>query len=272
MRLSRGLAALSLASVMTLALGACSGDAEPVASPPASSPATTPEPTPEPTPTEEVSNELTAENVVERLTTAHRAAGSVTLSTSATMDGDVVAIAGDVAFLDGTQDLRLALTLPDVISLDVRRVGGTYYLGAGEMSANMFNTVDIAGPVDGPAGFGLIAAALDPAQSIGLLAPGVTSLEKSGEPVVIDGVETQPYTLTVDTAKLDPVAQENIVGDDGVLPPTVTVQLWVGADDLVRKHVTIVGAESLELAYTAWGAAPAVVAPAPEQITAEPIF
>ncbi|GAA3214460.1 hypothetical protein ACFP63_17045 [Oerskovia jenensis] len=271
MRLSRGLAALSLASAMTLALGACSGDAEPVASPPAASPETSPSPTPTPSPTEKVSNELTAENVIGRLTAAHRAAGSVTLSTSVTIDGEPMAITGDVAFLDGSQDLRLAFAMPGV-TIDVRRVTGTYYLGAGELSANMFNTVDIAGPADGPAGLGLIAAALDPAQSIGLLAPGVTSLEKSGDPVVVDGVETQPYTLTVDTARLDAVAQEAIKGDDGILPPTLAVQLWVGADDLVRKHVQVVGAENLEFAYTAWGAAPAVVAPTPEQITAEPIL
>lgn len=270
MRLSRGLAALSLASTAALALGACSGTAEPVASPAVSSPAPAPEPTP--TPTEDAANELTTENVIERLLAAQRTAGSVTLSSSVTMDGEAMNIAGDVAFLDGSQDLRLAFTVPDQVTLDVRRVGGTYYLGAGELSANMFNTVDITGPTDGPASLGLVAAALDPAQSIGLLAPGVTSLETSGDPVVIDGVETQPYTLTVDTSKLDAAAQDMIVGDDGVLPATMAVQLWVGEDDLVRKHVTIVGAEPLELAYTAWGGAPAVVAPAPEQITAEPIL
>jgi hypothetical protein len=267
-RLSRGLAALSLASALTLTLGACSGDADPVASPPATSPA----PTPEPTVTEEPSTELTAENVIERITTAHRAAGSVTLSTSVPVEGETMTIAGDVNFLDGADDLRLGFTMPDAITLDVRRVGGTYYLGAGEASLNMFNTVDIAGPADGPAGFGQVAAALHPAQSIGGLAPGVTSLEKSGDPVVIDGVETQPYTLAIDVTKLDAVAQEAIKGDDGVVPPTMSVQLWISADDLVRKHVQVVGAENLEFAYTAWGAAPAVAAPAPEQITAEPIF
>ncbi|MFD6090941.1 hypothetical protein ACFWGN_02340 [Oerskovia sp. NPDC060338] len=268
MHLSRGLAALSLASVMTLTLGACSGDTEPVASPSASTPASTPDPTP----TEEVSNELTTENVVERLTAAHRAAGSVSLSTAVTMDDLLVGLTADVAFLDGTQDVRLVYDVPDTIQIDVRRVAATYYVGAGEASGNLFNTIDIADPASETAPLGLIAAALDPTQSLVSLAPGITGLEKSGDPVVVDGVETQPYALTVDVTKLDTAAQEIIVGDDGVLPTTMTVQLWVGADDLMRKHVTIVGAQNLEIAYTAWGTAPAVVAPAPEQVSAEQVF
>ncbi|MHA7135323.1 LppX_LprAFG lipoprotein [Oerskovia turbata] len=268
MRLARGIAALSVATVGVLGLAACStGASAPESS--SSAPAES-----EKAPAKGASADLTPENFVQRISDAQLAAGSVSMATSTQVQGVSMDMTGDVVFTDGSQNLSMTMTVPGSGEMQIRFVDDVFYMNMGELSQNKFVAIDPADPSNPMASsFEGLTEQMDPSASTEALQGAITSIEKKGEPVDIDGVKAQEYTVTVDTTKLsDGTLQEQAEAAGTPLPETLTYQYWVDADDLMRKIVMDVMGTSTEMTFSKWGEDLAITAPTAEEISTEPLF
>lgn len=267
MRLVRGIAVLSVASVGVLGLAACSSGADA----PASSSAATSEG--EKAPAKDSSSDLTAENFVQRITDAQLAAGSVTMATSTSVEGTTMDMTGDVVFKDGSQNLAMTMTVPGSGEMQIRFVDGVFYMNLGELSQNKFVAIDPADESNPMASqFEGLTEQMDPTASVEALDGAITSVEKDGDPVDVDGVKAQPYTVVVDTTKLTGSMAEQAEAAGAALPETLTYQYWIDGDDLMRKVVMDLMGTSMEMTFSHWGEDLQVVAPSAEEISTEPLF
>ncbi|MDF2847223.1 MAG: hypothetical protein K0R97_1205 [Oerskovia sp.] len=267
MRLVRGIAVLSVASVGVLGLAACSSGTDA----PASSPSATSEG--EKAPAKDSSSDLTAENFVQRITDAQLAAGSVTMATSTSVEGTSMDMTGDIVFKDDSQNLAMTMTVPDSGEMQIRFVDGVFYMNLGELSQNKFVVIDPADTSNPMASsFEGITEQMDPTASVEALDGAIKSVEKDGDPVDVDGVKAQPYTVVVDTTKLTGSMAEEADAAGATLPETLTYQYWIDGDDLMRKVVMDLMGTSMEMTFSNWGEDLQVVAPPAEEISTEPLF
>jgi len=266
-RLVRGIAVLSVASVGVLGLAACSSGTDA----PASSSSATPEG--EKAPAKDSSSDLTAENFVQRITDAQLAAGSVTMATSTAVEGTTMDMTGDIVFTDGSQNLAMTMTVPGSGEMQIRFVDGVFYMNMGELSQNKFVAIDPADETNPMASsFEGLTEQMDPTASVEALDGAIKSVEKDGEPVDVDGVKAQPYTVVVDTTKLTGSIAEQADAAGAALPETLTYQYWIDGDDLMRKVVVDLMGTSMEMTFSNWGEDLQVVAPSAEENTTEPLF
>ncbi|MFF2622402.1 LolA-like protein [Oerskovia jenensis] len=266
MRLVRGIAVLSVASVGVLGLAACSSGTDAPASTSTAADA-------EKAPAKESSSELTPENFAKRVTAAVVDAGSVTIAMSTEAAGATMDATGDIVMKDGKQQLAMTMAVPGSEEMQIRVVDGLIYLNLGALSQGKFATIDPADTSNPMASsFEDLAAQMDPTTSVKELDGAITSIEKDGEPVDVDGVKAQPYTIVVDTTKLSGSMKDEVDAAGGALPETLTYQYWIDADDRMRKVVTSVQGATVEMTFTNWGEDLQVVAPSAEEITTEPIF
>ncbi|MFD6166139.1 LppX_LprAFG lipoprotein [Oerskovia sp. NPDC060287] len=269
MRLVRGIAVLSVASVGVLGLAACSSGTDA----PASSSSASASSESDKAPAEKASSDLTAENFVQRITDAQIAAGSVSMATTTEVQGTSMDMTGDIVFTDGSQNLAMTMTVPGSGEMQVRFVDGIFYMNMGELSQNKFVAIDPADESNPMASsFEGLTEQMDPAASVEALEGAITSVEKEGEPVDIDGVKAQQYTVVVDTTKLTGSIKEQADAAGTALPETLTYQYWIDADDLMRKVVMDVMGTSMEMTFSNWGEDLEVVAPSADEISTEPLF
>ncbi len=267
MRLVRGIAVLSVASVGVLGLAACSsGTDAPASSSSASSGS-------DEAPAKEASSDLTAENFVQRITDAQLAAGSVSMTTTTEVQGTSMDMVGDIVFTDGSQNLAMTMTVPGSGEMQVRFIDGIFYMNMGELSQNKFVAIDPADESNPMASsFEGLTEQMDPSASVEALEGAITSVEKEGEPVDVDGVKAQQYTVVVDTTKLTGSIKEQADAAGTALPETLTYQYWIDADDLMRKVVMDVMGTNVEMTFSSWGEDLEVVAPSADEISTEPLF
>lgn len=268
MRLVRGIAVLSVASVGVLGLAACSSGSDAPASSPSAAASDG-----EKTPAKESASDLTPENFVQRITDAQVAAGSVTMATSTAVEGTTMDMTGDIVFTDTSQNLAMTMTVPGSEEMQVRFIDGIFYMNMGELSQNKFVAIDPADESNPMASsFEGLTEQMDPSASVEALQGAITSVEKDGEPVDVDGVEAQPYTVVVDTTKLTGPMKEQAEAAGSALPETLTYQYWIDAEDLMRKVVMDIQGATMEMTFSNWGEDLQVVAPSAEEISTEPLF
>jgi hypothetical protein len=258
MRITRGLAALSVATVAVLGLTACSSDSEGAGSDRSASSEQT---------AEEVVEEtgFTADDFAKRVTLAAIEAGSVTMTMSTTTQGVTMDMTADVVFTDSSQNMRATADM-DGTSFDMLVVDGVIYMSMGELTGGKYIAIDPNDATDPMASsFSGITDQLDPTSSIKALDGAIVSIEKSGEPEEIDGVQAQPYTVVVDTTKMNNPAAADL--PEGTLPAEISYEYWVGPDDLMRKVVMDAAGTSIEMLMTGWGEPLEIVAPTADQIT-----
>ncbi|MEK8226830.1 hypothetical protein NKG05_13200 [Oerskovia sp. M15] len=173
-------------------------------------------------------------------------------------------MAGDIVFTDGSQNLAMTMTVPGSGEMQIRVVDGIFYLNLGETSQNKFVAIDPADESNPMASaFDGLTEQMDPSASVEALEGAIVSVEKDGDPVDIDGVKAQPYTVVVDTTKLTGSMKEQADAAGSALPETLTYQYWIDADDLMRKVVMDVQGSVMEMTFSNWGEDLQVVAPRP---------
>ncbi|MET0433343.1 MAG: hypothetical protein ABW025_04175 [Cellulomonas sp.] len=266
MRVSRGIAALSLTAVAVLGLSACSSDSEKADKPAAGAEASAP--------AEEVAEvgsdfDMTKDDFVERVTAAAQAAGTVTMDMTTTGSGVTQTASGVIRYTDGAQDLAMTMEVPGAGTIDFKMVGGVVYMQMPELTGDKYLQIDpndTSNPLS--QSFAGMEGQFDPTGTLAGLADAVKSFEKVGEPQEVGGALAQEYVVVVDTAVLnDPAVAEELAAAGTSLPPELTYSYWIDADDQMRRVTTEVAGVSTDVTFSGWGEPVEITAPSADQLT-----
>jgi lipoprotein LprG len=113
---------------------------------------------------------------------------------------------------------------------------------------------------------------MDPLKSIKAMESAVRSSERVGTQT-IDGVSTDHYKLTVDTAALLGDRLKDIPAETRAqlkLPKTLTYDLWLDKQHLLRRTSFDMMGSHFEATMSKWGEPVKIEAPAASQVTAMP--
>lgn len=210
---------------------------------------------------------LTADDFMSRIVAAQVAAGSATMTSTTQAGGQTVTTTSDTIIGPTSQNSRVTVGSPTGDSIIVLMVDGAIYVNLGSASENKYVQVD---PTDTTGPFASLAGAAesaDPSQSLRDLEPAVVSVEPSGDPEEIDGVQTQAYDVVIDTTKVGGVTAEQFAAAGTSVPAEIDYTYWIDGDDLIRKVTTEVLGVTTEILFSNWGADLDVSAPGPDEIT-----
>lgn len=273
MRVARGIATLSIASVAVLGLTACSSSDAPKSSSavdagsedsPSSDPSESTEPTED---SNDSSGDLTADNFSSRLNAASQEAGSLTMIMETGTGAEAATITTDMVMTDDSQNMSMTISSAGGENIELRVVDKIVYM-TGLSDDGKFTRIDPSDPSDPNASIteGLLES-MDPNSTVSNLDGAITSLKKVGSPVDIDGVKAQQYEVVIDTSKLSGAATEDFGVDPSTLPDEFTYQYWVDEDDLMRKMVFESDGVEATSTFTNWGEDLNIAAPSADQIT-----
>lgn len=254
------LAATALAAA--LVLGACGSDdggSEKSSSEPGSSAAKDSE-----------ASTLTKDDFAERVAAAQVEAGTSHMTMTVDAAGQKITGEGDVRVSDDPAETAVAMTMDtgQTGAMDLVLVDQVMYMRLGELTSGKFVKIDLTDDSN-PIGkqYGSLVDQLDPSAQVEQLDEAISGFEASGEPVEIDGVQAQPYEVTVDTAKLDQAAGQGAAG----MPATIQYTMWIGPDDLIRRMTTS-SAGQVTVDYSKWGEDLDIAAPKASEISSEDPF
>lgn len=283
MRIARGIAALSVAS-LAFGLAACSEDVQDTsdevrpsteAGEPDVSEDSTEDPATEDSSSEDAasgSGDLTTENFAERLTAATVEAGSYSIDMTTEAAGTSGTISADVELTDSTTNMAMTMDQQGM-QMEIRVVDAIFYLNLGEVSNGMFVMVDPADESNPLAAqFSGIEEQLDPTASLEGFEGAFTSVEKVGEPVDVEGVQAQQYTVVVDTTKVTGQLQEQAEAAGAALPPELTYDYWVDDQDRMVRTTSEVAGATVDMTFSGWGEDFGITAPSEDEISTEPLF
>jgi hypothetical protein len=274
MRLNRVLGAIT-AAALAGALAGCSGDASPAADSPAQSPAasgTTPTSTPaastpvdDPTPSSSADEEpptgegYDAKQLLAAMKAAVRKNESTHLTLAVGGGGRSMTGEGDVSYAGDTTVMQMTLRAPQLSdgTLEMRLVDGVMYLAMPPMTPKgKFVELDTSNP-NGP--FGDLGSLFqgDPLATFDAFDAGLKKVRYVG-PETVDGEDMDHYVLTVD-GKAAARAQGITTGMP--VPKTVTYDLWLDHDDLMRRVQYSVQGGRILLTMSDWGEPVTVKAP-----------
>lgn len=259
------LPALAVAACLALVAGCGGGDdaAEPSSSASSSSGSAAAEPTEETAPAE-----LTVDDFGDRVSEAFEEAGTVAFELDQTTAGQESSGSGQADLtgdeLSSQVDLDTAQGTISVIATD-----GLFYLRSEQLvPGGKWLEVDPDADTGLGALIGQLGGSSDPAASIEVLR-GATEVTATGEEE-IDGTPTTAYRVVLpreavaDSLGADPQVEQ-------LLPETLEYDVWVDADDLVRRvtsTVEVQGASSTTtVTYTDYGQPVDVQAPPAAQVT-----
>lgn len=210
---------------------------------------------------------LTSDNLVSVVTKAQLAARTSHVQMTIGAKGESIVATGDVKVADSADAVMMAMkmTMPGAGEIEMRMIGSVIYVKLGPMSGDKFVKIDMKDSNNPLAkNFGDLSAQMDPSGSIKAFDGAITSLEKKGDPVRIDGVDAQPYKVVVDRLKMK---SSPATGGAAGLPDEMSFMFWIGPDNLTRKMTIDVMGATVESTFTRWGEPVDVKAPSADQIT-----
>lgn len=261
----RTLAATALALAATLTVSGCAAQ-----SIPSDGDTNAGQTTKEQTQAPAAKGELTAENFAERINDAQMKAGSVSYQQTVEMQGTTITSNGRMILDDDASKIRMALTteMGGQPSMEMRMVDGVMYMSMGELTEGKFITLDGG---DDPMSAQL-EQSLDEAnisEQMNALQDAIIDLTAT-DGGTIDGVATTLYTLTLDTAKM--FADKGVNPADANLGDTLTYDMYIGGDDLIRRMVMDIAGAQTVTDYTGWGEPVSIDAPTADEITDKSLF
>lgn len=198
---------------------------------------------------------LTQDNFAERLTKAYQDEGTAHVTYESDSHGTSYEAEGDIKFAANNDDMEVIGTaqLPSG-EADIRVLSDAgAFVNMGDDTMGKYLPVDLSDDDDPIAQtvWSIAGTVHDISGTLDRLENMMTSFEKAGEPEDIDGVEAQPYTIELDSAKSD--ASDDVPDEyqDGVY----TYTIFVGQDDLIRRVAVENDADdtTLEWEYSDWG-------------------
>jgi hypothetical protein len=216
---------------------------------------------------------LTKENFFTEITKAQVKASTAHVTMDLKTRGQSVTSDGDIKLGDSAGETAMAMKIETgqkgMGALDLRLVDNVFYLNIGPMTQNKFARIDLAdrtNPISRQ--YRDLIDSIDPVKQLEQFEGAVTSFEKTGDPVELDNVQAQPYTVVVDPSKI-----ERLKSSGAPLPKKLTYTVYVGPDNLPRRLVSKrpdtggSGPSSLTMDYSKWGENITIDAPPKSQIT-----
>lgn len=253
-------------SVLVLALGACSGDAETSSAEPTPSASSSESPEP---PSESPSAEPdggagpASEAFLERLKAGMGQEGSVHVEME--MTGPVRSTAeGDTTYSPDGSEMRLTVEMANMPggAMEMVVVDDKAYMSMpGITGADKFFEVDKGNPA-----FSGLQDGLSPADSFAAFDAGLENVEEVGSEE-IGGESTTRYKLDVDAEKaVEASGQGSVPG----LPETLTYDVWLDSQDRMRRLVYELAGTKLTMDMTDWGKVVTIEAPDPKDVVDAP--
>ncbi|KQT96608.1 hypothetical protein [Sanguibacter sp. Leaf3] len=286
MRIARGIAVLSVASIGVFGLTACSDDSTDTkdtssvigggSSDSSSDDAATDDAATdgadEADDSGSASGDLTTDDFAERLTAATIEAGSYSLDMTTEAAGTSSTISADVELVDNTTNMSMTMDAQGV-AMEIRIVDAIFYMNLGDMSGGKFVKIDPADESNPLAGqFDGIESQLDPTKSLEGFEGAFTKVEKVGEPVDVDGVQAQQYTVVVDTTQVTGDLKEQAEAAGGTLPPELTYEYWIDDQDRMVRTTSEIAGATVDMTFSGWGEDFGITAPGEDEISTEPLF
>jgi hypothetical protein len=221
---------------------------------------------------------LTEENFFEEITRAQVKAGTSHVTMELAAGRQKITAEGDLKLGDSAGETAMAMKLDtgqeSMGSLEMRLVDSVFYLNFGPMTQNKFAKIDLADSTSPIARqYRELIDSVDPVKQLEQFKGAVTSFEKKGDPVELDGVATQPYTVVVDPSKVD-----RLKSSGAPLPKKLTYTMFVGPDNLPRRLVSELpdtggaGPSSLTMNYSKWGQDVQITAPPKSEVSDEDLL
>lgn len=214
---------------------------------------------------------LTKATFVKAIIQAQAKARTSHVSMDLAMAGQAVAAEGDVKVGTTAEGTSMTLTMDmgatGAGTLDMRLVDQVFYMNFGPLTQDKFVKVDLTDEND-PIGkqYGRILDQMDPSKQLEQFSRAVKSFEKKGQAKNLDGVQAQPYVVTIDTAKIDGFSDLGGAGA-GALPATIAYTMFIGPDNLPRRVVTDVSGAKVSLDYSRWGEPVDITAPGDDEVS-----
>ncbi len=221
---------------------------------------------------------LTKADFFDEVIEAQAKAGTSHVDMSVDVAGQALKAVGDMKVGASADDTAMSMTMDTgqagMGSLEMRLVDKVFYLNFGPMTSNKFAKIDLTDESN-PIGkqFGDIVGNLDPSQQFKEFEDAVSGFEKGGKAVELDGVQAQPYKVTVDTTKL-PAAEKA----GGSMPKTLTYTMYIGPDNLPRRMVSNLpdaggaGGGKMTMNYSKWGEKVSISKPKDSEISDKDFF
>jgi hypothetical protein len=212
---------------------------------------------------------LTRDDLISTAYEAAMDAGSAHMSM--TMKGDAsMSAEGDMTYAAGSSAMRMTMSMPQMGKgeMELRLVEKKMYLKVPGMTPpGKFIAID---PQDESSpmskGFAGLADQMDPLASVKAMESAVTSVNRVGAEKV-DGVSTDHYRVVVDTARL---IKDLDKPEPAGMPKTVSYDMWLDGDNLIRKMTFDVRGASVEMLLSGWGKPVEVERPSPGDIVERP--
>ena len=218
---------------------------------------------------------LTEKTLFDRVAAAQEKAGTSHVSMSLTVPaGQSFRSYGEMKIGKNAKDTAMAMTVTGntggIGKVELRLVDQNFYLELGKLTSNKFVKIDLTDKSNPIATqYGEIIENLDPARQVKQYEAAIVKFDNKAEPVKLDGVQAQPYKITIDPSKASQLKKLK----DTQLPESMAFTLYVGPDDLPRRMVSIIptanksGNTRLQMDYTKWGENVSIAAPSAANIT-----
>ncbi len=277
----RTLLAGGLAALLLTALTACGGDepaeeTEPAAESATSSPS---ESESEPAESEESdtpeasSGGLSEDELVDAMASAMEDYGSAHIEMKSDGAAGKMDAEGDVSYGGDSPSMQMTMKMPALSSsggdIEMRLLDGVMYMSMPPMTpAGKFMKIDTNDPNGPLGGMDGLSDQMDPRASLDAFKKGLEKLEYVGEEEV-DGETMGHYVLTVDTeAALE--ANGGMAGSTQGVPKTITYDLWLDGDNLMRKMAFDLMDTKMTMTMSDWGKPVDVKAPPASAIVTQP--
>lgn len=216
-------------------------------------------------------DQLDRETLVRTITDAMLAAGSVRIDAVVKAGGQSITIKGSQRIAKSVKDSAIDVTLSGqgvegrLILLDT-----VLYLDLGQPTGGKFVRLDLTEGGPGSEMFDQLLRSTDTTASVKSLQGAIKTLDVVGTEQV-DGAKTTHYRLTVETKKALK-GQQLPPEQTQQLPKTLTYELWVDEDDLLRKMTADVAGAAVTFMLSDWGKPVDITAPPKAQISAQDPF
>ena len=223
---------------------------------------------------------LTQETLFPRLAKAQAKAGTSHLRMTVTApNGQRFVSSGQIKLGKRPEDTAMAVTIEGsdtggLGTIEIRLVDRVFYVLLGALTQNKFAKIDLADKSNPVARqYGDLIKNVDPARQVQQYKDAITKFDATGEPVEIDGVQAQPYKMTIDPSRVVELKQL----DQGSLPESINITLYVGPDDLPRRMVSLVPLQQgepskMQMDYSKWGEKVTISAPSKARITEDSLL
>lgn len=257
------IAAITAVAALSLVTSACGGsDTTSDASTPSGGSGTSASP---------ANDELTTDTFSERLVSAQQKARTSHVEMVVEAGGQKVTASGDQRIAEKLEDNAAAMTMdygqggPDTIKITI--VDGEFYMNFGKLTGGKYAKADLSDPSDPfTQQLAPILEQLDTSQQVEALSEAVTSIKKKGDPETIDGVEAQPYEVTVDTSRM--AAFQDLPRESrSTIPKTLVYTMFLGPDDLLRRMTYGFGGMTGTVTLSKWGEPVDISAPGPGELS-----